>query len=98
MPTYEYIREDGSTFEIIQKMSDPTLQKCPTTGQKVTRAIGSGAGLIFKGSGFYETDYVKKSGTPDAESKSESKPASKEKSTSETKSAKKKKTTKKESD
>ena len=86
MPTYEYIREDGSTFEIIQKMSDPTLKKCPTTGQKVTRAIGAGAGLIFKGSGFYETDYVKKSGSPkssDAEAKesastnSESKPAKK---------------------
>ncbi len=45
-------------------MSDEPLNKCPTTGLKVKRSIGSGAGLIFKGSGFYETDYVRQSNGP----------------------------------
>ena len=65
MPTYVYRREDGTTFETFQRMSDEALKTCPTTGQSVTRVIGGGAGLIFKGSGFYGTDYVKKTGTPD---------------------------------
>jgi putative FmdB family regulatory protein len=62
MPTYEYRREDGSTFEIMQRITDAPLETCPTTGQKVTRAIGGGTGLIFKGSGFYLTDYARKNG------------------------------------
>lgn len=62
MPTYEYKREDGSTFEIEQRITAPSLTVCPTTGQKVKRIISSGAGLVFKGSGFYQTDYVRKSG------------------------------------
>ncbi len=60
MPTYEYRREDGSTFEVVQKMTDDPLETCPTTGQRVKRLIGGGAGLIFKGSGFYLTDYARK--------------------------------------
>lgn len=57
MPTYEYRREDGSTFEIIQGINDKPLEKCPTTGQKVERIISGGAGVVYKGSGFYITDY-----------------------------------------
>lgn len=60
MPTYEYKREDGTTFEIMQRITDDALELCPTTGQKVKRLIGGGAGLIFKGKGFYVTDYARK--------------------------------------
>ena len=60
MPTYEYQREDGTTFETLQRMSDEPLANCPETGQRVRRIIGGGAGLIFKGSGFYLTDYARK--------------------------------------
>ena len=59
MPTYVYRREDGTTFETQQRITEPSLQTCPTTGQKVSRVI-SGAGLIFKGEGFYLTDYARK--------------------------------------
>ncbi|REL24759.1 zinc ribbon domain-containing protein [Rhodohalobacter sp. SW132] len=57
MPTYEYKREDGTTFEVFQSMSDDALTVCPTTGQPVKRMISGGTGLVFKGSGFYVTDY-----------------------------------------
>ena len=60
MPTYVYKREDGTTFEIEQRISADALSTCPTTGQKVTRLISGGTGLIFKGSGFYLTDYARK--------------------------------------
>lgn len=59
MPTYVYRREDGSTFEIQQRITDDPLLVDPETGQKVERVI-SGAGFIFKGSGFYLTDYARK--------------------------------------
>lgn len=61
MPTYEYeCAHCGHTFEAFQKMSDKPLSKCPKCGKKIRRLIGSGAGIIFKGSGFYATDYRKK--------------------------------------
>jgi putative FmdB family regulatory protein len=63
MPTYVYRREDGTTFEIQQRITEPALEACPTTGQKVKRLITGGAGLIFKGSGFYLTDYARKNGS-----------------------------------
>ena len=59
MPTYTYKREDGSVFEIDQRITADPLKECPTTGQKVKRIISGGAGLVFKGSGFYLTDYGK---------------------------------------
>ena len=65
MPTYTYRRPDGTTFDVFQKMSDAPLTEDPETGAPVTRMISGGAGLQFKGSGFYLTDYVKKSGEPD---------------------------------
>ena len=64
MPTYEYKREDGTTFEIEQRISEDPLTKCPTTGQNVKRLISGGAGLVFKGSGFYLTDYARKNSSP----------------------------------
>ncbi|HEV8128079.1 MAG TPA: FmdB family zinc ribbon protein, partial [Candidatus Eisenbacteria bacterium] len=58
MPTYEYeCLECGHRFEEFQKMSDEPIQRCPKCGGKVRRLIGTGAGMIFKGSGFYVTDY-----------------------------------------
>lgn len=68
MPTYVYKREDGSTFEFEQRITEDPLDVCPTTGQSVVRVISGGTGLIFKGSGFYLTDYVRngsQSGTSD---------------------------------
>lgn len=59
MPTYEYRREDGTTFEIQQRITDDPLETCPETGQKVERIISGSAGLIFKGEGFYVNDYGK---------------------------------------
>ena len=58
MPTYEYeCRKCGHSFEQFQNMSDKPLEKCPKCGAKVRRLIGAGAGIVFKGSGFYATDY-----------------------------------------
>lgn len=75
MPTYEYsCNECRHLFEYFQKMTDEHLKICPECSGNVTRLIGSGAGLIFKGSGFYITDYKKKSGSTDSsDSKSDSK-------------------------
>ena len=65
MPTYEYKCEDcGHIFEKFQKMSDLPLKLCPECGGKVKRIIGTGGGIIFKGSGFYANDYAKTSGNP----------------------------------
>ncbi len=57
MPTYEYQCDKGHRFELFQKMSDPKLKVCPECGAPVERLIGPGAGIVFKGSGFYSTDY-----------------------------------------
>ncbi|WP_022836784.1 FmdB family zinc ribbon protein [Salisaeta longa] len=61
MPTYVYRREDGTTFEIQQRITADPLEKCPETGQPVERIISGQAGLIFKGDGFYVNDYGSKS-------------------------------------
>lgn len=73
MPTYEYKREDGTTFEILQSMSDEPLKTCPTTGQPVRRMISGGSGVVYKGDGFYITDYKNKNGGAKVDSKAESK-------------------------
>ena len=58
MPTYEYqCLECGDQFEARQSMKDPHLTECPKCHGKVKRKISLGSGLIFKGSGFYITDY-----------------------------------------
>lgn len=60
MPTYEYeCTSCGYKFEVSQKMSDKHLDKCPKCTKKIRRLIGQGGGIIFKGSGFYATDYRK---------------------------------------
>ncbi len=61
MPTYDYKCNDcGHLFEYFQKMTDEPLTECPECKGKLKRLIGNGAGMIFKGSGFYLTDYKNK--------------------------------------
>jgi putative FmdB family regulatory protein len=59
MPTYEYECPEGHAFEKFQKISDKPRAKCPVCGKPATRKISGGAGLVFRGSGFYITDYGK---------------------------------------
>jgi putative FmdB family regulatory protein len=59
MPTYEYECPEGHTFEKFQRISDKPRAKCPVCGKPGTRKISGGAGLVFRGSGFYITDYGK---------------------------------------
>lgn len=64
MPTYEYECDAcHHAFEQFQRMTDPAVRKCPKCRKlKVRRLISGGAGVIFKGSGFYETDYKRSRG------------------------------------
>ncbi len=79
MPTYEYVcNACGHEFELFQSMSDGVKRKCPKCGKNsLERLIGTGAGVIFKGSGFYETDYrsegYKKAAESEKKSTSDSK-------------------------
>ncbi len=82
MPTYEYeCPKCHKTFELFQSMKDEPIKICPDKKckGKVKRLIGTGAGLIFKGSGFYITDYrsegYKSAAKKDSAAKPESKPA-----------------------
>lgn len=63
MPTYDYACQAcGHSFEEFQMMSDPLLRDCPECQEpKLERLIGGGAGFVFKGSGYYVTDYRSKS-------------------------------------
>jgi len=80
MATYEYkCTKCGEVFEASQKMSDAPLEKCPKCDGPVERLISGGTGLIFKGSGFYITDY-KKSGSKKEAEKESPKKETKEKS------------------
>jgi putative FmdB family regulatory protein len=89
MPIYEYRCDNGHTFEVMQRMSDPPLTECTICGAPVQRVFHPVA-IHFKGSGFYNTDYGKrkrgaaakedgapsKSESSSSDSKSDSKPAS----------------------
>jgi putative FmdB family regulatory protein len=60
MPTYEYRCPEGHTFDRFAKMSESAAElPCPTCGKVAVRQVSGGAGLVFKGSGFYLTDYGK---------------------------------------
>lgn len=69
MPTYQYECEScGHLFEALQSMTDKKLKKCPKCAKMtLVRHIGSGSGIIFKGTGFYETDYKTKSPSKEKE-------------------------------
>jgi putative FmdB family regulatory protein len=71
MPTYEYqCKNCGHALEEFQSMSEEPLKRCPECGtDSLVRIMGSGSGLIFKGTGFYLTDYRKSSGSPSTPSK-----------------------------
>lgn len=87
MPTYEYRCENcGNELEVMQSMKDAPLTLCPKCGKEtLKKMISGGAGLIFKGSGFYLTDYKNKTSSDSSskaspvktETKTESKPESK---------------------
>lgn len=69
MPTYDYAcAACGHRFERFESLGDDAPKPCPQCGKKrARRMLGTGAGLIFKGSGFYTTDYKKKSGGGDGD-------------------------------
>ncbi len=74
MPTYEYVCEKcGHRFEAFQSMTAPKLTDCPVEGCEgaVKRLLGTGAGVIFKGGGFYQTDYRSESYKKAAKQESE---------------------------
>lgn len=77
MPTYDYRCDAcGHTFEEFQRMSEEPLQKCPQCKKKkLKRLIGTGAAIIFKGSGFYQTDYRSESYKSAAKADAAPKPA-----------------------
>ena len=90
MPTYDYECDAcGHTFEVFQGINEPVKEKCPDCKKKkLRRLFGTGAAIVFKGSGFYQTDYRsesykkaasadKSNGQPKSESKTESKTESK---------------------
>lgn len=61
MPTYEYeCTNCKHRFDFFQSITAAHLTKCPKCGKKIRRLIGKGGGIIFKGAGFYATDYRKK--------------------------------------
>ena len=92
MPTYDYRCEAcGHELELFQSMTEGPKRKCPECGRlKLRRVIGPGAGIIFKGSGFYQTDYrsdsykkgaeAEKKAREGADAKSDSKKDTKKKS------------------
>src|SRR5215217_8530618 len=84
MPTYECQCPEGHRFDKFQKMTEKPRAKCPVCGKPATRKISGGAGLVFKGSGFYITDYGKDGKGP-RKPESESAPAAESKPASETK-------------
>ncbi len=78
MPTYDYKCLDCNyTFEEFQKMTDDPLEVCPKCKGKLKRLIGAGVTPIFKGSGFYQTDYKNNGSSNKDNDKSESKPEKK---------------------
>jgi putative FmdB family regulatory protein len=82
MPTYDYAcAACGHRFERFESLGDDAPKPCPQCGKKrARRMLGTGAGLIFKGSGFYTTDYKRtSSGEPAKGDKAEKKPGGKDK-------------------
>jgi len=74
MPTYEYeCRSCKHRFEEFQSITDEPIKKCPKCGKAVRRLFGGGMGIIFKGSGFYTTDYKRSSAITGGNGSSKSK-------------------------
>jgi putative FmdB family regulatory protein len=78
MPTYEYECEKcGHRFELFQSMKEPPKRRCPRCRGRVRRLLGTGAGIVFKGSGFYTTDYRSESYKSDKKKESGDSPKAK---------------------
>jgi putative FmdB family regulatory protein len=78
MPTYDFKCPDGHLFEEFQSMNEEPIAKCPTCGKDGQRLISTGSALMFKGSGFYITDYKKANVSPsDSGTKKDPKPETK---------------------
>lgn len=91
MPTYSYrCTKCGHLYDKFQKISDKSRPRCPKCRSKGERQITGGAGIHFKGSGFYITDYGKAGSKKKSESESESAPKEPAKKKSESKTSKKK--------
>ncbi len=74
MPTYEYkCRKCGHQFEAFQAISAAPLKRCPECKGTVARMLTTGSGIIFKGSGFYQTDYKKSSHSSNSTEKGDAK-------------------------
>lgn len=71
MPTYEYRCPKGHEFELFQRMSDEPRARCPECGALSERLLSGGAGFLFKGEGFYATDYRSESYKKDASKEKE---------------------------
>jgi putative FmdB family regulatory protein len=92
MPTYDYECDAcGHSFELFQSITEPVQKKCPECGKpKLRRLFGTGAAVVFKGSGFYQTDYRSESYKKAAEKDkpaSDSKASTKNESKTDAKSA-----------
>ena len=96
MPTYEYSCENcGHKLEKFQSIKAKPIRKCPKCGKlSLKRLIGSGAGIIFKGSGFYQTDYRSESYKTAAKNEKSTPTPAKTETKTETKKEKPKPTTK----
>jgi len=78
VPTYEYVCDDcGTTHEIVQAMTDPTLTVCPACEKPALRKLFTNVGVVFKGSGFYRTDSRDKPASSSTPEKKAEKPAEK---------------------
>ncbi|MDA7977690.1 MAG: zinc ribbon domain-containing protein [Pirellulales bacterium] len=84
MPTYDYVCDSCEhTFELFQSITEPVKRKCPECGKlKLRRLFGTGAAVMFKGSGFYETDYRSESYKKGAEAAKKSSDSGKKDSSS----------------
>jgi len=76
MPTYDYECDNGHQFEAFQSMKEDPLAHCVQCGANVRRRIGPGAGFIFKGGGFYQTEYRSKDYQDKAKAESSGSPSS----------------------
>jgi putative FmdB family regulatory protein len=79
VPTYEYRCVRGHAFDVFQKMSDEPVAQCPECGQPASRMVSGGAGFLFKGEGFYITDYRSQDYKKKAEAEQMHSPGSAEK-------------------
>lgn len=96
MPTYEYAcRKCGHEFEKFQNISDEPVKRCPKCKGKVVKQFSAGAGLLFKGAGFYQTDYRSESYKKGAKSESQTSSGKKDSGSPDSKASKPAETKKK---